>query len=212
LNTTIILIRHGETDWNVSGRWQGQKNLPLNDRGFAQARRLAERLRSWPIAAIYSSDLKRALQTAAVLGEALGIKPNIDAAWRERHGGAYEGRASKELRGSDARHLANFRESDWAPPGGESNIEVANRVSAAFDEIVNLHSGKMVAVVSHGGAMHTLLSGILGLQPGERARLSVSLNTGFSIVEIGDRGPYLTRLNDCHHLGPDNSEQVMGIG
>lgn len=200
MKTTIILIRHGETDWNASQRWQGQSDIPLNENGREQARKLASRLADWPIDAIYSSDLKRAKETAKILGESMSIEPIFEPAWRERNGGRFEGMTSQELNNLDKQRLEKLRDKDWAPPGGESNSQVAQRVWDSFERIVDRHQGDVVAIVTHGGTMLTLMSMILGFGPGERARLWVSHNTGFSIVEVGERGPYLVRLNDASHL------------
>ena len=200
--TTILLIRHGETDWNASGRWQGQSDIPLNNKGREQAALLADRLKSWPIIALYSSDLLRAKQTADALGDALGLKPKLDSSWRERNGGQFEGMTADELRGNAEFHKLR-REKDWAPPDGESNVQVAARTQQAFDKIIQQHEGEMVAVVSHGGAIITMLSLILGFTPGDRAPIWVSGNTGFSIVEVGNRGSFLVRMNDTVHLDLD---------
>ncbi|MGB3716425.1 MAG: histidine phosphatase family protein [Candidatus Promineifilaceae bacterium] len=198
--TTILLIRHGETDWNVSGRWQGQSDIPLNENGIKQANLLAKRLSSRSISALYCSDLIRAAQTASILGHVLGLQPIADAAWRERNGGDFEGLSAEELSKVATGNPFQIRDKDWAPPGGETNAQVAARVQKAFDRIVSNHSGEMIAIVSHGGAIITLLSLVVGLPAGERARIWVSRNTGFSIIEIGERGAYLVRLNDETHL------------
>ncbi len=202
MNTTILLIRHGETEWNLNGRWQGQSDIPLNETGFEQARKLAKRLASLQIRAIYTSDLLRASQTASILGSELGLEPIKDLRWRERNGGQYEGQTAKELEEVTGDFRSKMQDKSWAPPGGETNIELAHRAMDAFDNVAKVHRGEKVAVVSHGGTIVTLISSILGLPVGERARLWVSRNTGFSVVEIGKRGPFLARLNDEKHLGP----------
>lgn len=198
--STVLLIRHGETDWNASGRWQGQSDIPLNDHGVSQANLLAKRLRSWPIDIVYSSDLARAAQTASILGHGLGLQPILDQAWRERSGGEFEGLTAEELRKAAGENPVRIRDKDWAPPGGETDGQVAERVQEAFDRIVSGHPGKMIAIVSHGGSIMALLSLVVGLPAGERARIWVSSNSGFSIIEIGERGAYLIRLNDESHL------------
>ncbi len=202
MNTTILLIRHGETEWNLNGRWQGQSDIPLNETGFGQARKLAKRLGSLQIKAIYTSDLLRASQTASILGSELGLEPIKDLRWRERNGGQYEGQTAKELEEVTGDFRSKMQDKSWAPPGGETNIELAHRAMDAFDNVAKVHRGEKVAVVSHGGTIVTLISSILGLPAGERARLWVSRNTGFSVVEIGKRGPFLARLNDEKHLDP----------
>ncbi|HET6444647.1 MAG TPA: histidine phosphatase family protein [candidate division Zixibacteria bacterium] len=202
MKTSILLIRHGETDWNASGRWQGQSDVPLNENGIVQANLLAKRLSTWPIRAIYCSDLKRAAKTASILGDALGLEPVSDIAWRERNGGDFEG-----LTGSQLNEMAAFQKlrsvKNWKPPNGESNLQVAVRAQEAFDKIINNHADQMVAVVSHGGTIISLLSQVLGMPPGDRARIRVSRNTGFSIVEVGERGQFLVSLNDETHLMSD---------
>ena len=202
MKTSILLIRHGETDWNASGRWQGQSDVALNEIGIVQANLLAERLSSWPTRAIYCSDLRRATKTASILGDALGLEPVSDVAWRERNGGDFEG-----LTGSELNEMAAFQKlrsvKNWSPPNGESNLQVAIRAQEAFDRIIRNHADQMVAVVSHGGTIVSLLSQVLGLPPGDRARIWVSRNTGFSIVEAEARGQYLVRLNDVAHLPTD---------
>jgi probable phosphoglycerate mutase len=197
--TTIVLIRHGETNWNADGKWQGQSDIPLNDNGIAQAKVLSARLGSWPVRAVYTSDLKRAFLTAAIVGEALNLQPIVDKAWRERNGGNFEGLTSRELSRNEA-FMTQRRDKNWAPPGGETNYQVAERVQQAFDSLISKHPGEMVAVVSHGGAIITLLSLLMGFPAGDRANIWVSGNTGISIVESDERGTFLVRLNDDSHL------------
>src|SRR5262245_28159365 len=93
----VLLIRHGETEWNNLGRWQGFEQTDLNEVGLLQAKTLAEYVRPHPISAIYSSDLLRALQTAAPLGEALGITPVAHADWREQNLGIFQGLTRDEI-------------------------------------------------------------------------------------------------------------------
>lgn len=210
--TTIVLIRHGQTDWNLSGRWQGHTDIALNDTGRSQASALARRLASWPIAAIYSSDLRRAHQTASVLAHELGLSLELDAAWRERYGGDFQGMTFEEL---DRRHpeaLHAMRQRGEAPPGGESNLDVARRVVEAFDEVVERHPGQMVAVVTHGGAMRALIGYVVGLPLGQSPRVSVSGNTGISLIEVNQWGPRLTLLNDTAHLHPDGDRLSPNLG
>lgn len=204
LETKVLLIRHGETDWNHSGRWQGHTDIPLNDTGRAQARALAKRLSSWPIRAIYSSDLQRAAQTAEILGETLGLAPTLEPALRERNGGVFEGLTASQLQASHQQALLCMREKGAAPPGGESALEVANRITGAFDTILSQHQGELLAIVSHGGALISLISHILGFPAGERAHLTVAGNTGLSVVTVDEYGSRLTLLNDTSHLEKGN--------
>jgi probable phosphoglycerate mutase len=157
--TTLFLVRHGETDWNAAGRWQGQTDVPLNPRGREQAREVAGRLRSVGLAAIASSDLLRARTTAEIVASELGLAvSHLDAALRERRFGCFEGLTREEV-------VARFPEA-WAryladpgpaPPGGESREELLGRLLPAVVSAAVRLPGP-VLVVMHGGAMRALLA------------------------------------------------------
>jgi len=161
--TYLWLVRHGQTDWNVQGRWQGQTPdaPPLNAAGLAQAQTLAEQLADQAardgiaFAALYSSDLLRARQTAEVIARRLGLPVHLDARLREAHLGAWEGMLGDEVA---LRYVAELDERrrdpvHSRPPQGESVYEVAARVGQAFDAIARAHPDQHVVVVSHGLAL-----------------------------------------------------------
>lgn len=198
--TIIILVRHAQTDWNVTRRWQGHLDIPLNATGRSQARAVAKRLSTWPLAAVYSSDLSRAADTALAIGGAHSQQPVYDRALRERHGGLFQGQTLEELEAAHGDFWHSVRFDGQAPPGGESNLEVAQRVKGFYERILAAHPGQMVAVVSHGGVMNILLGYVLGLPLGQRAPVSLRGNTGLTIIEIKDERPRLTLLNDVCHL------------
>ena len=200
MTTTILLIRHGQTEYNATGRWQGHLDVPLNETGKAQAEALAHRLADWPVAAIYASDLTRAAMTAVYLAETWDLIPNYDAAWRERDVGVFEGRASEELQREYPDVWANMRKGIIDIPGGETHEALQSRATAAYEKVVNAYPAEMVAVVSHGGTLKTLVSAILGIPPDRYGRLNFRGNTGLTIIEINDGGPRLTMLNDTRHL------------
>ena len=164
--TTLFLVRHGETDWNAEGRWQGQTDVPLNPRGREQAREVAGRLRSAGLASIASSDLLRARTTAEIVAAELGLAvSHLDAALRERRFGCFEGLTREEV-------LARYPEA-WAryvadpgpaPPGGESRDELLGRLLPAVTSAAARLPGP-VLVVMHGGAMRALLAGHVGEMP-----------------------------------------------
>jgi broad specificity phosphatase PhoE len=153
--TRIILIRHGETRWNAEGRYQGQADVPLNEKGVRQAELLAQGLRASGIAAIYSSDLSRASRTAEVIGQALGLKVQIDPGLREINQGEWEGLLLGEIRARYPEILEKrlVDPLSVAPPGGESVREVQERVLASIEAIAGRHPGETVGVVSHGLAI-----------------------------------------------------------
>ena len=151
--TQFVLIRHGETDWNREGRWQGQADVPLNARGLEQAAAMARALNgSIRLDAIYSSDLMRARQTADALAQAAALPVVLDPRLREIHQGEWQGLRVEEIEARYA-HVFQMRSQDpWevAPPGGETAQEVRQRVKTALDEIAQRHPGQAVAIVSHG--------------------------------------------------------------
>ena len=201
MTTTILLIRHGQTDWNAAGRWQGHEDIPLNGTGRKQAALLAARLAQWRITAVYSSDLKRAAETAAILAEALRLEVIADRAWRERNGGAFQGLTGAEIEVQLPEAWANLRRGIVAPPGGETGEDLRRRITGAFHRLVQQHNGEMVAVVTHGGALRALITHVLLLPPDNDPRISLRGNTGLSIVEVEEGlPPRLVRLNDTGHL------------
>jgi len=154
---TLLLARHGETDWNRQQRWQGHADVPLNDAGREQARALAEELAGEPLAAIYSSDLLRAYETARAVAERKEMDVIVDRDLREIDVGAWSGLTHDEIRD---RFPDDFRAwSEGGIPvgrGGETNDDLHARVVAAAHRIAAAHAGEQVLVVSHGGALRTL--------------------------------------------------------
>jgi alpha-ribazole phosphatase len=156
--TELILIRHGETDWNLEGRYQGQSDVPLNDHGLRQAHALAERLRGERLDAIYSSDLSRARETAAVLAEATGAPLILDRRLREIDQGRWEGMLFEDIRGRYAEAFQRRKQDPLrvAPPGGETVGQLRQRVLDILKEILRQHPQGRVALVSHGLALALL--------------------------------------------------------
>ena len=200
MTTSILLIRHGQTDWNLIKRAQGHIDQRLNDAGRRQSERLAARLAGWPIKAIYSSDLRRASETAAIVGRQHSLTPLLDTAFRERNGGIFEGHTAEEQRRLYPDEMRAFLELGHAPPGGESNLDLARRATPALERIAAAHQGQMIALVSHGGTLRVLIAYLLGLPVGRKAPLRVSGNTGLTIVEIDQKERTITLMNDCCHL------------
>ena len=164
----IFLARHGETEWNRVGRWQGRTDIPLSDVGRAQALALAERLRGRAIAQIHTSDLSRAHETARVVAATLGIPAvGVDPRLRERGFGCFEGLTREEcaLHHPEAwqRYLADRRST---PPGAEPQTEVVTRVVEGLTAIAQATEvGQVTLVVSHGGAIRSFMSAVNGQPP-----------------------------------------------
>lgn len=196
----ILLIRHGETDWNVEGRGQGFARTDLNANGQAQAQALAAHWSQRSIAAIYSSDLPRAWQTATPLATALNITPQTDERWREIHLGIFQGLTRDEARQQYPAETAARRADYWdyVTPGGESRRGLQARAYAAWQFITTQASGPAVAVVSHGGTIRWLLLKLFGEN---NARLDVSLtNTCVTTLAAQNGNWVLQSVAETPHL------------
>ena len=158
--TRIIAIRHGETAWNVDTRIQGQLDIPLNERGQWQAAQLAEALATQdPLDAVYTSDLKRAHQTASAVAARQGLTPVSHVGLRERGFGAFEGKTFAEIEKDlpEDALLWRKREPHWAPPqGGESLVLMERRIRNTLNELAAQHVGQHIALFAHGGVMDLL--------------------------------------------------------
>lgn len=161
--TTILLVRHGETDSNAEGRIQGQTNTPLNERGRSQAQALADELAGEAIAAVYSSDLDRARETAEILAGRLDLPVVVDPALRERNFGSWEGRTVDELEARWPGAWARWREGDEGEGDVEDHLALAARVRDAIHRLAAAHPGERILVVAHGGAMRVILTDAAGL-------------------------------------------------
>jgi len=159
--TRILLARHGETDWNRIGRWQGQADPPLNDLGRLQAEELAERLATAELAAVYASDLRRASQTARVIAGRIGLAVVEDAALREIDVGSWSGltRAEVEQRFPDG--YARWQAGEIGHDG-ETREELTDRVVAAVERIARAHRDQTVLAVTHGGAIRAVRRHVAG--------------------------------------------------
>jgi broad specificity phosphatase PhoE len=152
--TTLILVRHGETDWNRDGRFQGHADPPLNDRGREQARALAELLDPEPLEAIYSSDLRRAHETAQIVAERRGLSVIVDPQLRERDVGPWAGLTLSEIEARFPEQIRLWREGTIS--AGESRESLGKRVADAARRIAVAHPNGHVLVVTHGGAARML--------------------------------------------------------
>jgi broad specificity phosphatase PhoE len=152
--TTLLLARHGETDWNRDGRFQGHADPPLNERGRRQAHALAELLADEPIDAIYSSDLLRAQETAQIVATLRGLDVVVDPQLRERDVGEWSGLTRAEIDERFPNQIQAWREGRVVV--GETREALTERVLAAARRISAAHPDGVVLVVSHGGALRMI--------------------------------------------------------
>ena len=153
--TRILLARHGETDWNHIGRWQGHADPPLNELGRSQAAELAERLSYEGISAIYTSDLQRASETARVVGERLELPVVEDAMLREIDVGSWSGLTRDEVAERFPDGFARWQTGEIGHDG-ETREELTERVVGAVERIAGMHPGETILAVTHGGAIRAL--------------------------------------------------------
>lgn len=189
--TTILLARHGETEWNAAGRWQGQADPPLNETGKAQAERLAELLDPYPLAAIYASDLERARATAEAVGRRRGLPVLLRRDLREVDCGSWSGRFHADL---PPEQVARWRAGEKAWEGGESYEEMAERILAAVFDIAARHDGEHVLIVSHGGAIRAIHASALGLSYHEYRLRHPTVQNG-ALSAVAARGGTLAPLS-----------------
>ncbi len=201
--TEVLLIRHGETDWNASGRWQGQTDVPLNGAGLRQAALLARKLlREGPRpSALWASDLSRALRTSEILGEALGLPTQLEPGLREIDVGRWSGRTSREAALLDPELHARIHAGEDLPRGGgESFGDLCKRAGAAFDRLVARHPGQRIALVSHGGVVRATLQHAVP----QRTDLGIPKlligNTSVTILIKRAGAWHLHTLDDRSHL------------
>jgi broad specificity phosphatase PhoE len=158
---TIVMVRHGETDWNRERRFQGRADQPLNEAGRGQARELAELLRDEPVSAVYTSPLRRARETAEILAGNFGLRPQPLDALLEIDVGAWEGLTIDEVRAAyPGRADENWR-SGWDE--GETYDELSRRVLPALVELGTKHEGGHVLAVTHAGPLRAAVAAAMGL-------------------------------------------------
>jgi 2,3-bisphosphoglycerate-dependent phosphoglycerate mutase len=164
--TRITAIRHGETAWNVDTRIQGQLDIGLNAKGRWQAERAGAALAEDDIDVVYSSDLWRAYDTALSVAKPHGLMVQTDEALRERGFGEFQGKTFAEIEATLPEQALQWRKRlpDFAPPGGESLLQLTQRVVLCIQRLADQNAGKHIAIVSHGGVMDVLYRAATGLE------------------------------------------------
>ncbi|HVF06374.1 MAG TPA: bifunctional RNase H/acid phosphatase [Frankiaceae bacterium] len=200
--TTLLLVRHGETELSVAGRFSGTGDPELTERGWAQAKALAGRAASFgPVTAVWTSPLRRAADTAAGIAEALGLPVRVDDRLAECDFGEWEGLTFAQIQERDLGLLAEWMgDADVAAPGGESFAAVTRRVRQARDAVLAAHPGETVVVVSHVTPIKTLLRLALDAPPSLLHRLYLDLASLSQAEWYPDGHAIVRRVNDVAHL------------
>ena len=200
-STTIWIARHGQTESNRAGLFCGHSETSLTDLGRAQARALGERLRGVRIAAVYTSDFSRAMETAALATWDRQIPSTPDPDLRELWYGEWEMQRESAIRKTHHEQFGLMRAEDpaWHPPGGENIAAVRLRTFAALRRITERHAHEQVLIVSHGTAINCMMAEVLGMADSHVFRVDVA-NCGLSrVTAYGDR-MVVSLLNDTSHL------------
>jgi broad specificity phosphatase PhoE len=205
--TRFVLVRHGEASGNRELRYLGTTDVPLTERGQAQALQLAEAVRPFALAAIYTSPLRRAADTAARVASGPDLTPQIEADLREEDFGAWENLTRAEVLARDPEHLSAWEAgAEVAPPGGESLAQVRARMISCANRLAARHPAQTVALLSHVGPIKALVCAALDLPPRGAQRMWLD-PAGVCVVDwrLDDAGAgsgMLRVFNSVAHLDP----------
>ena len=199
--TYVMVVRHGETEWNTEGRRQGHLDSTLTAKGRAQAEALAQRFTPESCDAIYSSDLGRAYETARTIAEKTGHEVVPDARLRERNLGIFQGLDGDEIR---ARYPTEYEQhrnggADHAVPEGESFREQTERNMLCLEELAKRHAGEVIMVVTHGGVLSALFRHTLDISLDAPRRFSFK-NASVNLFKFQDGVWGLETWGDITHL------------
>ncbi len=198
--TRLLLVRHGETEWNEKRLYLGRTDVPLNTRGLRQAEQLHDRLAGEPIDAVFASDLTRCHATAEAIVRCRELRVECTGLLRELELGHLEGLGNDEVAGRYPEFFELIRRhADEVIPGGESLSHVAGRAESFLSLVDGRKDADTVLVVSHSGLLRVLLCRLLGLEAHEWWRLRMDL-ASLTVAETYEEGAVLTLLNDTHHL------------
>jgi 2,3-bisphosphoglycerate-dependent phosphoglycerate mutase len=190
--TTIVMVRHGETDWNRDNRFQGHADPPLNETGRAQARALARELGGETFAAAYTSPLRRAAETARILGDSLCLEPVPDMSLKEVDVGSWSGLTRTEVEERFSSGFARWLQYGHGWEDGETYDELGERVVSGLLRIAGRHDGGRVLAVTHGGPIRSALASAERVSF-EDARRSIHVIGNCAVVRIAVRNRRLER-------------------
>lgn len=197
----IYLIRHAKTKANEERRYVGWEDVDLSEQGFLQAERLSVRFQDIQIAALFSSDLLRAVKTAEALGKGRRIKPEKDPALREIHFGEWEGLTLEEIMLGFGNEMRRWYKNPFqnSPPGGESFRQVYARMEGFLASLTPPGENEAIAIVSHGGAIRSILHKYMGLEEKDIWNIHVE-NTSVSLLQKNGSTFEVVFANDFSHL------------
>lgn len=213
-STEVLIIRHGQTDWNAAKRLQGHSDTPLNEKGIEQALALAETLREEKLEAIFSSDLQRARRTAEEIAKWHNLPVTVDPAFRERSYGAFEGLSRDEIKTRYPESHAAWYAADpdhVFPPGeriAESIRAFHHRAIEAIQRIAPPYAGKKIVLIAHFGIIESAYRMAHGMPLEVRSRVPV-LNTSINRFRVRENRIELIEWGDDGHLGPQQKADYL---
>ena len=196
----LLLVRHGQTDWNLAHRFQGHGDVPLNEAGLQQAKALKDHLSGEAIDLIYSSDLRRASETAKIISNGK-LELQTDSRLREVNFGDWDGLAYDEIK-EKYRDVLSAWENDVyknAPPNGETLEQLVTRSQSILHDLIAIHSDKTILIVAHGGVLQVLICLALNLNPTMYWQFHLSI-AWLSEIAFYPAGAIINLMNDTCHL------------
>ncbi len=205
--TQVIIVRHGQTEWNIANIRQGHLDSPLTEEGIAQAKALAQRLIREKFSALYSSDLGRAVQTAQIIAQATGHEIITDPRLRERHLGIFQGLVGDEIKEKYPEEYKLHRSlgPEYVIPGGESVRQQVARNIGYLNEIAAKHEGETILVITHGGVLSGLFRHTFSI-PFEAPRRFEFTNAGLNVFIYEQGSWFLQTWGDLSHLANDPTD------
>ena len=198
---TFYIVRHGQTNWNILGKTQGHGNSDLTKKGEEQALELSEAIKKYPIDCIYTSDLGRAVQTAEIVGNNIGLTVNKTEALREMGFGVWEGLLIDEIKKDHADTYSTWRNQPHLVniPNGETLHIIKDRVDKFISEINKQYDNKHILLVNHSVTVRVMLLSFLNSGMENIYRIKQD-NTALNVVEFRDYGPVIVKMNDTSHI------------
>jgi len=199
--TKVILVRHGQTLWNVEMKYQGHCDVVLTEKGVEQAMLAAKRLAGEDVCAVYASDLSRAFKTAECIAKEHNLPVTAIPELREISFGEWEGLTFKGINSQWAETMSKLftHPDEIVIPGGETFREVKERATSALAKLVAAHPNQTIVVVSHGGTIRTLLCAVLNIHLNHLWNIKQD-NTAINMLEYYDEQVMVSLVNDVHHL------------
>jgi len=199
--TKVILVRHGQTLWNLEMKYQGHCDVALTDKGIEQAKLAAQRLAGEDVSAVYASDLSRALKTAECIAEKHNLPVAAIPELREINFGEWEGLTFEGINSQWTAAMSKLftHPDEIVIPGGETFRQVKERATKALTNLVAEHPNQTIVVVSHGGTIRTVLCAVLDIHLNHLWKIKQE-NTAINMLEYHDEQVMVALVNDVHHL------------